>query len=141
MPSAVGKDAGGFRPPGDPPHNIIEDDMKRKQPITDAVLLEAMRGRILDEIKRNQQANVINNMIGGGHEGVPAVRGVGAEMARATGGQDEVSPDDFDYMVDIMRENLPADESGKSPGWSKKVHRYRTPKDEAPPRKKRVRSA
>jgi hypothetical protein len=110
--------------------------------ITDAVLLEAVRKRILDQIANQQQGNPIYNMIG--TQDLPATRGVGDAISRlqapAAGGGD-VSPDDFDYMVDIMRQNLPEDETGKSPGWTKKVHRYRTPKGEKPPGKKRVRSA
>lgn len=117
----------------------------KKQPITDAVLLEAMRQRLLDEISRRQETNVINNLIGGSSDALPAVRGasgVSQYASPTSSAEDEIDPALYDYFVDITREDLPDinPATGKPAGWKKSVHRYRAEKGKEPP-KKRKRSA
>lgn len=46
--------------------------------------------------------------------------------------------DPYSYFVDIQRRDLKDPETGKSIGWDKSVHRYKTKKEEARERKKKV---
>ena len=115
----------------------------KKQPITDAVLLEAIRQRMMDEIGKQRETNVINNLIGGGSDALPAVRGsrgVGEFVGQAnpSSAGEGLSPEDMDYLVDITREDLPGlnPDTGKPRGWKKTVHRYRAPKGDSKPPKK-----
>lgn len=84
--------------------------------VDDAALIAAVRRRLLQEIEhRREAAGVVNNVYGGSGGGVSGMMAPG----------DSASPDDQDYFVDIMREDLDKDpETGKPRGWSKKVHRY-----------------
>ncbi len=86
--------------------------------VDDNALIQAMRQRLLEEIRaKREAANVINNNVYGG--GTPAA-GIGAEA----GGMSD--PDGSDYMVDIIRENI--DPADPKKGWKKQVHRYKQPK-------------
>jgi hypothetical protein len=98
-------------------------------PITDDVLLDAIRKRYLREIEKENQASSINNIINNSPASAPG-------MAAAMGG---VTPDDSDYYVDILREDLPDinPATGKPAGWNKSVHRYkRKPGEDMPEKKK-----
>ena len=113
-----------------------------KRPITDAVLLEAIRQRMMDEIGKQHESNVINNLIGGSSDALPATRGargVSEFAGQATSsGAEGLSPEDYDYLVDITREDLPEinPATGKPMGWKKTVHRYREEKGKKNPPKK-----
>lgn len=93
-------------------------------PITEEMLLNAVRKRLLQELEREQQASsgVINNIYGGGLTG-PSRGGVFNQMADAT-----TDPGLYDYMVDIKRRDVLDPESGEPIGWDKNVHRYRKKK-------------
>lgn len=98
-------------------------------PITDEVLLDAIRKRYLREIEKETQAANINNIINNSPASAPG-------MAAAMGG---VTPDDDEYFVDITRTDLPEiNPITKKPiGWNKKVRRYkRKPGEEMPEKKK-----
>lgn len=98
------------------------------QPVDDNVLLQAIRQRMLDEIRaKKEAAAIINNNVYGGGGSMPS--GIQAGMHDAAPSGD----DDRDYFVDILRENL--DPENPSAGWRKKVHRYAQPKGEKPKKK------
>lgn len=89
--------------------------------INDAMLVQAMRRRLMDEISERggRASSVVNNNVYGGglRDG-----GMGA-------GPMDDGGSDRDYFVDILKEDLETDpETGKSKGWRKKVHRFSTPK-------------
>ncbi len=95
--------------------------------ISDDVLLEAVRKRILKQLEKEEgSANVTNNMYAGGMDNASHTGGV---MSQLGSGQGE---DPFDYLVDIERDDKRDPETGKVMGWKKKVHRYRVPKGEKP---------
>lgn len=99
--------------------------------VNDQMLLEAIRQKMLDDIKQKNAANAIYNIVGG--SGSPSSgSGVGAAMG-GLGPMSEAGADDpFDYLVDITRKDLDeTNAQGKPKGWTKTVHRYRTPKGEA----------
>jgi len=104
---------------------------------SDDVLLQAVRKRLLGELSgksgqsgHSQMQKVINNVYGS--SGAPDTgsgglvgnmgSGAGAPVPGGAGGGD----DPYSYMVDIERENNPN-------GWTKRVKRYRTPKDQNSP--------
>ncbi len=101
-------------------------------PLSDAALLKAVRRRLLDEVSARQAASsTINNNVYGGSAHAGGASDVGGLMGALGGGTGGAAGEDpFDYMVDIERRNMPADESGKSPGWTKHVRRHRSPKDD-----------
>lgn len=74
-------------------------------------------------------ASIINNIYGGGLMGQLGNGGNGEVDGGASGPFGTAAPDDTDYFVDIMRENMPPDDTGKSPGWTKKVHRFSSRRD------------
>lgn len=107
--------------------------------ITDQALIQAVRKRLLEELaaKRGDSEKIVNNVYGGG------ASGGGGVMDRMGSGGDEMSPEDQEYFVDILRQNYePGEEAmvmdpqtGKpmpqklgSGGWQKKVHRFTRPK-------------
>lgn len=98
-------------------------------PVTEELLLQAMRKKILREIDREQQASIVNNVYSGG--GATPVGGVMQALGNNSG-EEEIDPGMFDYFVDIEREPAFHNEAGKPEGWKKKVHRYRKPKGEDP---------
>jgi hypothetical protein len=86
---------------------------------SDAVLIQAVRKRLLDELRSKH---------GGGqaHQNVN-VYGGGGNPGGMAGGMHDESPaeSDRDYYVDIMREDLGQNpETGKPKGFRKKVHRF-----------------
>ncbi len=88
--------------------------------LDDAVLVKAMRQRVLDEIqRRGAEHHITNNVYGSGHSGGQGVQAaLGGE-----GGQGSADPrSDDEYFVDILRQNLDPEDPKK--GWEKKVHRY-----------------
>jgi hypothetical protein len=91
---------------------------------SDALLLAAIREKILNEIKsQSGRSSVVNNVYGGA---IPhAGSGVSEQM-----GASEIDPGDFDYMVDIERNPVIDPNTGTAVegAWKKKVHRYRQPK-------------
>lgn len=90
--------------------------------IDDQMLIQAVRERLMDELKKKSDAqSIVNNVYGSPMAGGQGIMGaLGGE-----GGQDSPDPrgDDADYFVDIMRENLDPENPGA--GWKKKVHRYK----------------
>lgn len=96
-----------------------------RRPVTDEVLLEAVRQRLLDEVRKQERMAPVVNNVYGGH--VPSSQGVAEQM-----GQPEADPGLFDYFVDIERSPLmnPATGTAVEGAWKKKVHRYRTPKSD-----------
>lgn len=92
--------------------------------ITDAMLIAAARKRLLDEIGQGRGGGAITNNVYGG--GIPS--GDGGGMLGGSG-PSAIAPEDRDYFVDILREELqPGDlvdgEPMTRPGWRKKVHRW-----------------
>ena len=121
--------------------------------VTDEMLLNAIRQRVLEDIEQKKAASVINNIIGGGGGG----QGLYGQMANQQGLKDIAEePDMMDYNVDITKEDLydpikdekfkalaqilqqhpevglnPKDiPIGKPHGWKKSVRRYRDGKKE-----------
>lgn len=95
--------------------------------ISDDMLLQAIRQRILDQIEaRQQMAPIINNVYGSGPSG--GMQGV-ADLMNKPGDQpeaEEVGPDPYEYRVDIQRRNVyDPDDPEKMIGWNKSVNRYR----------------
>ncbi len=89
--------------------------------IDDQMLIQAVRERLMDELKKKSDAqSIVNNVYGSPMAGGQGVMGaLGGE-----GGQGSPDPrEDGDYFVDIMRENL--DPNDPSKGWKKNVHRYK----------------
>lgn len=102
---------------------------------SDDALLQMVRKRIARELEEQRGGQVVtNNVYGGGGGGPPQGGGLTEQMAQDPGGGSS-SPEDYDYFVDIARENLEAgDPDPMDPerklnreGWRKRVHRYRTP--------------
>ena len=117
--------------------------MVSKKSIDDAMLLEALKRRMLESIeKQAAQQQVVNNVYGSGSAGSGSQdSGVGRGVHDNMGSP--VSPEDKDYWVEIMREDLgqgmpfdPNDpESGTvrgEKGWRKMVHRFDSPKGSTP---------
>jgi hypothetical protein len=98
------------------------------------MLLEAIREKALQDIKAQHAAQQIFNMTGstGSGAGSPVSSGLTSGVGSAMSGADTMSPEDFDYMVSIDRRDSPDinPATGKPNGWTKNVHRYRTPKGE-----------
>lgn len=100
------------------PGSCFEGSMDEEQEINDAMLVQAMRRRVLEDIRqRGGGGSVINNNVYGG--------GVGSGI-----GGGDIDPADREYFVDIVREDLPElnEATGKPKGWKKKVHRFSTSK-------------
>ena len=95
--------------------------------VTDQMLLEAIRKRLLEEISaERQQAQIINQIYGGS----PAGAGAGGVMG-SLGNASGMDPGQFDYYVDIARTDRFDPDTGEKIGWDKNVHRYRQPKKKA----------
>jgi len=91
------------------------------------MLRQAIRDRILSEVKQPRDVErIVNNVYGGPltHE---KNQGLGGGLVSEMAG---VAPEDRDYFVDIMREDLPEinPDTGKPRGWRKTVKRYTKPK-------------
>lgn len=117
------------------------------QQISDEQIVAAIRRRLLDEVsQRSGGQSITNNVYGGSVGGQPSSGQGGGILDRFGGGQggSGVSgPEDKDYFVDILREELqPGDvvdgQEIKRPGWRKKVHRFATAKSPDDPGKKKV---
>lgn len=96
---------------------------KPEEDVSDEALIRAARRRLLAQIGPEAAARAAapapsSHDMPGGLMG--ELGGGGASYAQGD--------DPFAYMVDIERHNLPPDASGKSPGWTKKVRRYRDDK-------------
>lgn len=100
--------------------------------VTDAMILAAIKKRLLGNISGadlygpgggggsgKDAASIVNNVYGGQ---MPSLMGT-----MGYGGPGGPSDDDFDYLVDIKREDLPELNplTGKPRGWTKTVHRRR----------------
>lgn len=90
------------------------------------ILREAIRDRILNEIKKPRDVErIVNNVYGGPLTSDKSLGGgVTGEMAK------DMTPAELDYLVDIEREDLPEinPKTGKPIGWRKKVRRYTQPR-------------
>lgn len=92
------------------------------------MLRQAIRDRILSEVKKPRDVDrIVNNVYGGPltsdkNQGLGG--GVTGEMAEG------MTPEELDYFVKIEREDMPELNplTGKPKGWKKKVHRYTRPK-------------
>jgi hypothetical protein len=87
-------------------------------------LQEAIRRRILEEIGSARQAQIINNVYGGGGKSDPEGQGVKSLQEAMT----NFNPKDYNYFVDIEREDVLGPE-GEKLGWKKRVKRYADPKE------------
>lgn len=85
-----------------------------------SALEEAIRKRILEEISSAREAQIINNIYGGGGSSEPAPRGNLQEQM--------FDPKDYNYWVDIQRADV-FDPEGQKIGWKKKVKRYADPRE------------
>lgn len=94
--------------------------------VNDAVLIQAVRKRLLDELRAKHagggQQNQHVNVYGGG----------GGNPGGMVGGMHDeaIAPEDRDYFVNIDRRDVHHPETGEKIGWDKKVHRFTTAKDE-----------
>jgi hypothetical protein len=86
--------------------------------IDDQSLIRAARKRILRELA-GQHENA-------GSAGSPKYAG-GGLMEKMNGGQSD-NDDLFSYLVDIEKNDKRDPETGKTIGWTKKVHRHREPR-------------
>jgi hypothetical protein len=84
---------------------------------------QAIRARILEEIKADRQAQIINNVYGGGAQS-PQSGGSSVREAMA-----QFDPKDYNYFVDITREDV-LNPEGEKMGWKKRVKRYADPKEQ-----------
>lgn len=89
--------------------------------IDDQSLIRAARKRILRELA-GQHENA-------GSQGSPKYAS-GGLMEHMNGGKDD-SSDLMDYLVEIEKNDIPNPDGGKPVGWTKKVHRYASPKGKA----------
>lgn len=90
--------------------------------IQDDALLEAIRRRakMLRELQHEiggqggggGASHIENNVYGGG---------LGGGVSESLGNAEDISPEERDYFVDILREDT-------DNGWHKKVHRYTQPR-------------
>lgn len=91
-------------------------------PIDDQMLIEAVRQRLLEELKGGGGAKgIVNNVYGSPMAGGSGIMGaLGGESA---GDSPDPRGEDADYFVDIMREAI--DPENPQVGWKKSVHRYK----------------
>ena len=97
------------------------------------MLRQAIRDRILNEVRQPRDVERIVNNVYGGPLTSDRNQGLGGGV---TGEMSEgMTPEDRDYFVDIMREDLPEinPATGKPRGFKKKVQRYTTAKGANPP--------
>jgi len=93
-----------------------------------AMLRQAIRDRILNEVKQPRDVErIVNNVYGGPltsdkNQGLGG--GVTGEMAEG------MTPEELDYFVKITRKDLPNLNplTGKPEGWEKEVHRFTKPR-------------
>jgi hypothetical protein len=87
--------------------------MSRREREFSKELDRAIKARILEEIQRKKESQIVNNLYGSG----------GGSLQERMPQMAEPVDEPFDYFVDIERT------PGKEPGsWSKRVRRYREPK-------------
>lgn len=93
------------------------------------MLRQAIRDRILSEVRKPRDVERIVNNVYGGALTSDKNQGLGG------GVMGEMSPEDRDYLVDITREDLPELNplTGKPKGWKKTVKRYTQPRGSNPP--------
>lgn len=112
--------------------------------VSDSHLIEALRKRMLRDIESQNDRGAVNVNVGNVSHGTPyGIRGaMNAPNSEhiddaLTNVQATEKPDDFEYYVDIDREDKPINpETGKPSGWKKSVHRFRSPLGKEPPKKK-----
>lgn len=70
--------------------------------------------------------SIVNNLYGNSGGGMNGL------VEQMNGGPQGPAPDDFDYLVDIERRDLPEvnEATGRPVGWKKTVNRRRIPKGE-----------
>lgn len=94
--------------------------------LNDQALIAAIRKRLLREIDSSGGGaanSVINNYAPAGGSATSGTGHMGDDSSTTSGLMEKLmgNPGDYDYNVDIERENTPT-------GWTKKVHRYRQEK-------------
>lgn len=89
-------------------------------------LQQAIRKRILEEISQARQAQVINNVYGGGGASPGSAEAQVPRSLREA--MTNFDPKDYNYFVDIEREDVVGPE-GEKLGWKKRVKRYADPKE------------
>jgi hypothetical protein len=94
-----------------------------------AMLRDAIRERLLSEVKKPRDYEKIVNNVYGGDVSSAKNQGLGGGVMA------DMNPDDRDYFVDITREDLPDLNplTGKPKGWHKKVKRYTQPRGHSEP--------
>lgn len=95
-------------------------------PVTDEMILQALRKRLLEEAGGQRgQGTIVNNVYGGS----PFNQQGGAQKGVLEGlmSEGEEGQDPFEYFVDIARRDVT--EGGEKVGWDKTVRRYRKKKD------------
>ena len=94
-----------------------------------AMLRDAIRERLLSEVKKPRDYEKIVNNVYGGDVSSAKNQGLGGGVMA------DMNPDDRDYFVDITRTDLdelnPA--TGKPKGWRKEVKRYTKPRNHQEP--------
>lgn len=103
-------------------------------PISDQLIIDAIKKRLLREVESGSFGGVVNNVYGNsmGAAAPSAGAATSGSPADIVSGMD---PGDFDYYVDISRQDLePGDvdpltgQPVTRKGWAKSVHRHRKPK-------------
>jgi hypothetical protein len=109
--------------------------------VSDPQLLEALRKRMLRDIE--SPSHGVNVNVGNVSHGTPyGIHGAMSQNSEhisdaLTNVQATEKPDDFEYYVDIDREDKAINpETGKPSGWKKSVHWFRSPLGKEPPKKK-----
>lgn len=113
----------------------LNQQYAQQDDLSDQSLIKAVRRRLLEELQRKEQEKIVNNIYGG--QVVPEKSGIMENMAGQDGG--DITPEDRDYFVDILRQNYdPGDEAQvidpttgqpvtqklDRGGWQKRVHRF-----------------
>ena len=95
------------------------------------MLRQAIRDRILSEVKKPRDVErIVNNVYGGAIDREGRNQGLGSGVMGEMG-----ADDDREYTVDITREDLPELNplTGKPKGWKKTVVRKSQPRGTPPP--------
>jgi len=93
-----------------------------------------------DDVRQAVLAQILAEINTGGGGGARAVKAKQRARQESDDGFDSISsgmtPEDWDYLVDIERRDVMSPE-GEKIGWDKKVHRYASPKGKEPPKGKK----
>lgn len=102
---------------------------------SDKEIQRAIRRRIIDEINSRAVANHSSTINNNNYSGGSSPKSDSGEAKTLSERMLSGDDDPFDYKVMIARKDSPnINKSTKKPdGWAKKVHRYRTKKDEDDP--------